>query len=144
MVKTFSLDSGCLNLTCSPWRPPLHAIPEHGTLYRVLTPELPTNLEIIESIEPDGVRLTVSGELDVAVTGRMQDRLDSVARAGETVVLDLSSLSFIDSSGLNVLVTAFRRSRQEGWELRIERTLSPAVHRVVTMMGLDAVFWGQL
>ncbi|HWE58418.1 MAG TPA: STAS domain-containing protein [Solirubrobacteraceae bacterium] len=77
---------------------------------------------ISESLEPHGVRVSVSGELDVAVIERLQDRLASLARAGETVVLDLSELSFIDSSGVNVIVTAFKHSRRDGWELRASRT----------------------
>ena len=106
-------------------------------------PELPNSFDISESFEPDGVRLCVCGELDVAVVSRLQDRLDSVARPGETVILDLSELSFIDSSGLNVLVTALRHAKRDGWELRIEPNMSRPVQRVVTMMGLDAVFWAE-
>jgi anti-anti-sigma factor len=98
--------------------------------------------EISESFEPDGVRVKVSGELDVAVIERLQQRLDSLARTGEAVVLDLSELAFIDSSGLNVIVTTLRRAQSEGWELRIAQSMSPPVLRVVKLMGLDAVFWG--
>jgi anti-sigma B factor antagonist len=104
--------------------------------------DLTGGFEISESFEPEGVRVSVSGELDVAVIERLQQRLDSLARAGETVVLDLSELAFIDSSGLNVIVTTLRRAEREGWELRIERSMTPTVLRVVKLMGLDAVFWG--
>jgi anti-sigma B factor antagonist len=109
----------------------------------MVIPELPEEFEITESLETDGVRLKLSGELDVAVIKRLQDRLDSLARAGETVVLDLAALTFIDSSGLNVLVTAFKAAKRDAWQLRIERNMSPPVERVVTMMGLDSVFWAQ-
>ena len=105
-------------------------------------PDLPNAFEIHESFEADQTRLVISGELDVAVIDRLQQRLDSFARAGESVVLDLSGLSFIDSSGLNVIVTTFRRARTDGWELRIDPNVSRPVQRVVEMMGLDAVFWG--
>lgn len=108
----------------------------------MVIPEIPDAFEISESVEPDRTRLKLSGELDVAVIGRLQDRLDSLARAGESVVLDLSDLSFIDSSGLNVLVTAFKASQRDDWQLSIERSMGPAVARVITMMGLDSVFWG--
>lgn len=107
----------------------------------MVVPGLPNAFAITESVEPDGIRLNVSGELDVAVVGDLQSRLDSVARPGETVVLDLSELTFIDSSGLNVLVTATKRAKRDGWHLRIERSLTRPVQRVVTMMGLSAVFW---
>lgn len=94
-----------------------------------------------ESVEPGAVRLAVSGELDMSVTDRLRSRLDALAEPGATVVLDMSKLAFIDSSGLNVLVTYHRRAAAEGWELRIDPRLSSAVQRVVRLMGLDAVFW---
>lgn len=103
--------------------------------------DLPSGFEISESFEPDGVRVKVAGELDVAVIERLQQRLDSLARTGETVVLDLSELAFIDSSGLNVIVTTLRQAQREGWELSIDPNMTGPVLRVVKLMGLDAVFW---
>ena len=103
--------------------------------------DLPTAFEITESLEPHGVDVRVSGELDVAVVDRLKQRLDSLARPGETVVLDLSELSFIDSAGLNVIVTAFHQAKRDGWELRVDPNLSAPVLRVVKLIGLDAVFW---
>lgn len=98
--------------------------------------------DIDESVLADGVRLSLIGELDVAVVDRLRHRLASVARPGARVVIDLSELSFIDSAGLNVIITGLREAEREGWELRIEPTMSSAVRRVVATMGLDAVFWG--
>ncbi len=109
----------------------------------VVVPDLPNAFEITESLGPHGVRLHITGELDVAVINRLQDRIDSVARPGDTVILDLSELSFIDSSGLNVIVNALRLAKQDGWELRIEQGMSRPVQRVVQLMGLDVVFWAQ-
>jgi anti-sigma B factor antagonist len=102
---------------------------------------VPDGFEISEELEPDAVRIKVTGELDVAVIDRLRDRLDSLASTGEAVVLDLSELAFIDSSGLNVIVTSFRQSRREGWDLRIDQRVSDPVLRVVRLMGLDAIFW---
>lgn len=103
--------------------------------------DLPGGFEISESLEPDGVRVRVVGELDVAVIDRLQQRLDSLARTGEAVLLDLSELAFIDSSGLNVIVTTLRQAQREGWELSIDPNLTGPVLRVVKLMGLDGVFW---
>lgn len=132
MVKTFWGASGLQ---------PLHRYPRHGRLQPVVIPDLPGAFAITESLESRGIRLQIFGELDLAVTGRLQDHIDSVARAGETVTLDLSELTFVDSSGLNVLVMAFRQARRDGWELRVERRMTRPVERVITMMGLGAVFW---
>ena len=103
--------------------------------------EPPNAFEITESVEPNGVRLILSGELDVAVIDRLQQRLAALAESDETVLLDLSELTFIDSSGLNVIVTAHRRAQRNGSELRIDPNMSRPVHRVVHLMGLDSVFW---
>ncbi len=94
-----------------------------------------------ESAGPDGVRIELIGELDISVAGRVRDRLDALAEAGTTVVLDLSRLDFIDSSGINVIITYHRQAAQEGWSLLIEQQTTLPVRRVIDVMGLDSVFW---
>lgn len=59
----------------------------------------------------DGVTvLTVGGELDVAASPELSEKLNHVIRqeAGD-VVVDLSRVSFVDSTGLAVLLNALRR-----------------------------------
>jgi anti-sigma B factor antagonist len=51
--------------------------------------------------------VAAAGELDFAVCERFQTAVDAAVAAGpQTVVVDLSSLTFIDSSGLHALVRA--------------------------------------
>ena len=94
-----------------------------------------------ESAGPDGVRIELIGELDIAVAGHVRDRLEALGEPGTTVVLDLSKLDFIDSSGLNVIITYHRQSAQEGWSLLIDQQTTLPVKRVINVMGLDSVFW---
>jgi anti-anti-sigma factor len=56
--------------------------------------------------DADGVRLVVSGELDLAVAGLLGARLRTLRKAGYRVRLDLGALEFIDSSGLRELIVA--------------------------------------
>jgi anti-sigma B factor antagonist len=69
----------------------------------------------------DGAQvLEVSGELDAASAPALRERLAEVATRGDgPLVIDLSILSFIDSTGLSVLLNAKRRltRRQRGFAL---------------------------
>ena len=65
---------------------------------------------------PDATVVTVSGDIDL---GTAPDFEDELARAiegglGGGLVIDLSEVSFIDSTGLNALVRAFERQRLAG------------------------------
>jgi anti-anti-sigma factor len=96
---------------------------------------------MIESAGADGVRIELVGELDLSVAGRLRDRLDALAGPGATVVLDLSKLDFIDSSGIHAIITYHRQAEQDGWALLVEQQMTLAVRRVINVMGLDQVFW---
>jgi anti-anti-sigma factor len=68
----------------------------------------------------DVVRIAVEGELDLATAPQLAAHLD--AAAGPAVVLDLSRLAFLDSSGVALLLAASRRAAREAWTLKIAGT----------------------
>ena len=70
----------------------------------------------------DGHRWLVSlrGELDLSnVTALEQELREAEASEATRIVVDLSLLEFLDSSGLHTLVQAARRSRKHGDRLRL-------------------------
>jgi len=77
----------------------------------------------IESVrEPDGARLTLSGELDIATVPRVVAAVDSTLTAGvRTLTIDLGGLGFVDSSGLRMFIVLDQRASAEGWTLRLTR-----------------------
>lgn len=79
--------------------------------------------------------LTVEGELDSASAPVLQAALEGL-RAGSSVILDLSGLTFMDSSGVRLMMVHARRMRQARGALFI-RCPSPPVQRVVTLTGID-------
>jgi anti-anti-sigma factor len=90
----------------------------------------------IESSERDGVRfVAVSGELDVATAPLLAARLEE-AEAGEArlIVLDLSDVPFMDSTGLHVILSAHARSQQDGGRLRLT-TPPEQVQRLFELCG---------
>src|SRR5581483_2595449 len=79
------------------------------------------------------------GEIDQAVAGPMADALESaLARRPAAVVVDLSGLAFMDSSGARVLVDADRAARAAGRRLVVIPG-SGVPHRVIALLGLDQV-----
>jgi anti-sigma B factor antagonist len=56
------------------------------------------------------------------------------------VVVDLHGVSFIDSSGLGVLVGALRQLREQGGSALVLRGMQEPVRRVFDITGLAAVF----
>ncbi len=82
--------------------------------------------------------LRLSGELDLATTHRVEAELKRVEASGaQTIVIDLSDLSFINSTGVHLLVDAQARSRAQSNDLALLRG-SAAVQRVLEICGVEA------
>ncbi|MFN8075722.1 MAG: STAS domain-containing protein [Kineosporiaceae bacterium] len=82
----------------------------------------------------------VGGDLDVQTGPALREVLyELAAKGGQDVVLDLSQVSFLDSSGLGVLVGALKRTRAAGGSLRLAGC-SGSVLDVLTLTGLNRVF----
>ena len=75
------------------------------------------------------------GELDLATVQTLQAALDGVERAGR-LVLDLRGLSFIDSTGLHLLVALDRRAQRDGFQLTLVAPAAPA-DKAIQVSGLD-------
>jgi anti-sigma B factor antagonist len=79
------------------------------------------------------------GELDLAGSEVAAEALRRCAQSDvKEIIVDLSGLDFIDSSGLNVLVESFKSDRQNGNRLRFLRGPDP-VERVMKLTSLDEV-----
>ena len=95
-----------------------------------------------EHSERDGtVRLELSGELDLAVAGRLESRLRELAEDRYRVQLDLSRLEFMDSSGIQAVIAALNNSRSDGWQLTINPQLTDRVRRVIEIAGITEYRW---
>ena len=83
--------------------------------------------------------VTATGELDVHTAPQLQAVVDPVSqRAGGALVVDLSQVGFIDSTGLGVLVATLKHVRQVGGSLDVVVT-APRVLKVFALTGLDVV-----
>lgn len=83
------------------------------------------------------IHIVLRGELDLSTVGKVQDELRKVEKsAPDLVVVDLSKLTFLDSTGLRCLVTADERARDEGRRVVIVRGPEP-VQRVFSITRLE-------
>jgi anti-sigma B factor antagonist len=83
------------------------------------------------------VHVALVGELDLSTVAKVQEELRRVeADSPRTVVVDLSKLTFLDSTGLRCIVTADERAREEGRRVVIVRGPDP-VQRVFTITRLE-------
>ena len=99
-------------------------------------PEPPLRIRIERS--PDRDCVAVHGELDIYTAPSLERAVLEVERATPPLlVIDLTGLSFIDSTGLSVLLAASERARKEGRRLIVVRPPLPAL-RVFTLTRVDA------
>ena len=79
-------------------------------------------LEIDSELKADAARLTPVGELDLATAPQLEQEVRSVlARSVREIVIDLSRLTFIDSSALRLFIVLNDRCASEGWTLSLIR-----------------------
>jgi anti-anti-sigma factor len=84
--------------------------------------------------------LTVTGEIHVSTAPAFSARLtESIAGAVDAMVIDLSEVAFIDSTGLSVLLDGLRRVTLCGGHLALVVT-NPTVLRLFEITKLDATF----
>jgi anti-anti-sigma factor len=103
----------------------------------------PASSPAVFSVHPerfDGVyRLTVSGELDLATRDDLRDELKRAGASGAGhILLDLRDLTFIDSTGIAILVEAHQRSAKKGRRLRV-LSVDGQVREVLELTGLTEV-----
>jgi len=91
----------------------------------------------ISRLSGDGtVVLEMRGELDIASASQLEAEIRAVESEGGRLILDLSRLEFIDSSGMRILLAAASRAKANNHGVGIRRA-QPAVHRVFEIAGLS-------
>jgi len=105
-----------------------------------VSPVVP-HFEIVAEQTSDGVDIVnVSGEIHLSTAPSFRERLDAVVAAGQgRLVLDLTAVEFIDSTGLSVLLNALRLINQRHGQMALVLK-NPTVLRLFEITSLDATF----
>ena len=84
--------------------------------------------------------VTLSGEVDIYTAPRLKERMLELFDGGvRDMVIDLSGVTFIDSTALGVLIGGVRRVNDGGGVMALVVATRP-VERILTVTGLDQVF----
>lgn len=84
----------------------------------------------------DRLRVAVRGELDLLAAPHLRAALlEATKEDRATIALDLSAVTFIDSTGISVILQAWQRANASGGRLVVDAA-SPVVSRVIEVAGL--------
>jgi anti-sigma B factor antagonist len=96
--------------------------------------------EVVIKNDGDDVHLTIAGQLDSITAPDVRKNFDEIAaKKPKRVVLDLSSLRIIDSSGVGAIVSLFKRVRAEGGAFEVAGVQGQPLS-IFKVLRLDKVF----
>lgn len=82
--------------------------------------------------------VTAAGEIDVFTAPDLDEALTAVLSRGATkIVMDLSGVTFLDSTGLGVLVKCLKQARGAGGWVRLV-VQAEKIRKIFDITGLDA------
>jgi anti-sigma B factor antagonist len=102
-------------------------------------PSPAADFDVVSELSDGTATVSVRGEVDVYTAPQLRDRLYAVVADGVThVVLDLAAMTFIDSTGLGVIVGTLKRLREAGGDL-VLRSPSRSTRKVLEITGLTRI-----
>src|SRR5688572_25264265 len=87
---------------------------------------------------PNGLVITVSGEIDLGSRAALEEATRATPPAGAPLCLDMSEVTFMDSSGLNLLLFLHRRLAAAGSSLLLTG-IQGGPMRLLTLTGADTI-----
>ena len=93
-------------------------------------------LDIIVRREHGVVIVEVAGDIDISTVSGLREALFKLVGTDRTLIVDLNRVTFIDSAGLGVLVSAYRRATERGGSLHAVCS-RPHIRRLLWLTGVD-------
>jgi anti-sigma B factor antagonist len=78
----------------------------------------------------------VTGDIDLSTVAGLRERLFELADGGEPLIVDLNRVTFIDSTGLGVLIGAARRAAVRGGSVHAVCS-QPQTRKLLWLTGVD-------
>jgi anti-sigma B factor antagonist len=82
------------------------------------------------------IQVAVTGELDLVSASQLEETLKRELLADNDVLLDLSDVDFIDSTGLHAIVESVRTAKSVGRKLKLSAELPAHARRLMEIVGL--------
>jgi anti-sigma B factor antagonist len=81
--------------------------------------------------------IALRGELDFGTVGKVQQRLAELRDAQQAAVLDLDRLTFMDSTGIRLVLTACEDAERSDWSFRVTRGSERVRHVLQAAQVID-------
>jgi anti-anti-sigma factor len=105
---------------------------------RRIAAEVGRAFEIQVRREPNSTILELTGEFDASCVLRYERQFrETVEDPPKRVVIDMRQVTFIDSTGIALLLRSETASRQDGFKLQILRSPAAAVQSALEASGLE-------
>ncbi len=106
-----------------------------------VAPSGPIEFSVTEAADSDVATIvSVTGEVDILTAPQLGVVLNRLLAEDRSVIIDLSAVTFLDSSGLAVLLRANQASRGAGSAFRLAAPLPEAVARLFEMTSVMDLF----
>ena len=94
-------------------------------------------MQISNCIENNVLKIKLIGELDEYTANRTRDRLDSLFLKNNytTVIIDMSELTFMDSTGIGVLIGRYKKIKCDNKQIFISNP-NKQIEKIFKMSGL--------
>ncbi len=100
----------------------------------------PPELTITHDIVADRLVVSVAGDLDLASAPSLETALAGLTPFGRTVVIDLTDVEFIDSSGVRALLAVNQLVTDDVGVPVVLTGGTSATRRLIELTGIDQVF----
>ncbi|MDX1957465.1 MAG: STAS domain-containing protein [Leptospiraceae bacterium] len=91
-------------------------------------------------VQTDTIIFQVSGSLDIYTSIDFRNHIESTVNDSfKTIVIDMQTLNYIDSSGIGMLIKVMNTYKASNYEFILTR-LKPAMEKVFKVAGLSSYF----
>lgn len=99
------------------------------------------DLQIDSKFEGPWAILGLRGEVDIYTSPKLKEAIVELLDSGKArLIIDMSEVDFIDSSGLGVLIGGLKRVREQDGEMTLVVSTSESIKRLLGITGMDRVF----
>jgi len=83
--------------------------------------------------------ISLSGSVDANSALELRNIIQGLVKEGTNILIDLSEVNFIDSSGLSVFIKAYQIGQNVGAQITLASP-QPSVRKVFKLTGLEKLF----
>lgn len=94
----------------------------------------------IQNLKDGAAVIEIEGEIDVYTAPRLKQEIINLIDSGnDRITIDLTSVEYVDSTALGVLISGHKRLREHEGRLTI-LCPNPRIRRIFEITGLDSIF----